>query len=118
MSEEHKEKLRKLFTGVPKSEEHKEKLRNASLGQKHPERRKPVLQYDKNGNFIKEWDCAFDAEKIYNDRHINDCCRGTRRIASNYQWRFKEDENFPRKIAEYSHCGNKKIAMTDKMATP
>lgn len=47
MSEEHKEKLRKLFTGVPKSEEHKEKLRNASLGQKHPERRKPVLQYDK-----------------------------------------------------------------------
>lgn len=114
MSEEHKEKLRKLFTGVPKSEEHKEKLRNASLGQKHPERRKPVLQYDKNGNFIKEWDCAFDAEKIYNDRHINDCCRGTRRIAANYQWRFKEDKNFPRKIAGYSRSGNKKIAMTDK----
>ena len=114
MSEEHKEKLRKLFTGVPKSEEHKEKIRNASIGQKHPERRKPVLQYDKNGNFIKEWDCAFDAEKIYNDRHINDCCRGTRRIAANYQWRFKEDENFPMKIAVYSRSGNKKIAMTDK----
>ena len=41
MSEEHKEKLRKLFTGVPKSEEHKEKIRNASLGKTHPERRKP-----------------------------------------------------------------------------
>ena len=113
MSEKHRQKLRDIMTGVPKSKEHKEKLSKANLGKKHTERRKVILQYDINGDFVKEWECAFDAEKIYNDNHINDCCRGIRKLAAGYQWRFKTN-NYPIKIEAYINPACRKIEQIDE----
>lgn len=54
-----------------------------------PTTKKPVLQYDLEGNFVKEWYCLLDAIKKYKNRHICECCRGKRNKASNYIWRYK-----------------------------
>ena len=55
---------------------------------------KPVLQYDKNGNFIKEWfgiKNAGENLKIASS-DIGECCRGKRKTAGGYAWKFKEME--------------------------
>jgi len=49
-------------------------------------KRKPVLQYDKQGNFIREWNCGSDT-KI---KHIYDVCNGKRKSAGGFIWRYKE----------------------------
>lgn len=54
---------------------------------------KPVLQYDRNGNFIKEWinpAKAGDTLKIVR-QNIYDCCNGKRKTAGNYIWKYKEE---------------------------
>lgn len=47
-----------------------------------------VVQYDLNGNFIKEWDCMNDAIRFYNNKHIVDVCKGKRISANNYIWKY------------------------------
>jgi hypothetical protein len=61
---------------------------------------KPVLQYDLEGNFIKEWeyvrqyiDLGFGTD--YNG--ISSCCLGNQRTSMGYVWRFK-DGDIPLKI--------------------
>jgi group I intron endonuclease len=55
---------------------------------------KPVLQYDKQGNFIKEWECGYDAARYLNKPNgaISECCCGTggRKSAYGYIWKFKK----------------------------
>jgi group I intron endonuclease len=53
---------------------------------------KPVLQYDKQGNFIKIWECGFDAARFLGKPNsaISECCNGKRKTAYGYIWRFKE----------------------------
>jgi group I intron endonuclease len=53
---------------------------------------KPILQYDKQGNFIKEWECGFDAARFLGKQNsaISECCNGKRKIAYGYIWKFKE----------------------------
>ena len=51
------------------------------------------LQYDKEGNFIREWDTMSEAEKYYNKNrtstNISSCCRGERKSAGGYIWKYK-----------------------------
>lgn len=57
-------------------------------------RSKPIIQYDLNGNFIKEYKNGVEAEKDCGISHtsILECCRKSRRHkAGNYIWRFKGD---------------------------
>jgi len=49
MSEEHKEKLRKLFKGVPLSEEHKQKLRESHIGKKLTQEHKDKISAGNKG---------------------------------------------------------------------
>lgn len=91
-----------------KTKEHREKLRNAKLGSKNPfynkkreshsiwmlnnhPNRKCVLQFNKNGSFIKEWISAKDVEinEGINYKNISACCRGKRKSAGGYIWKFK-----------------------------
>ena len=51
---------------------------------------KPIFQYDLDGNFIREWDCATDVGKEVK-RHICDCLKGRRKTAYGYKWKYKED---------------------------
>ena len=54
--------------------------------------RKPVLQFTKHGEFIKEWEsskhAAIEMYGYYND-NIGRCCRGELKIARGYVWKWK-----------------------------
>jgi hypothetical protein len=56
---------------------------------------KPVLQYDLQENFIKEWITASEAEentrtdKKRTSRNIADCCLKKQKTAYGYKWKHK-----------------------------
>ena len=51
---------------------------------------KAILQYDMQGNFIKELKTMNDAVRYYNNAHICSVCKGNRKNASGYIWRYKD----------------------------
>ena len=59
-------------------------------GKKH-HRSKPIIQYDKEGNFIREWDCANDVERVLgiSNKHIGSVCLGKRKSCGGYIWKYK-----------------------------
>jgi len=54
--------------------------------------KKPILQYDLQDNFIKEWASATDASKALkiNSGHISTCCRGQRKTIGGFKWKLKK----------------------------
>ena len=70
--------------------------------------KKPVLQYDINGNYITTWDSAREAKKALKIKNIEKCCYRERKHAGNYIWRHKSDinkmgkENLEKEIKEIS----------------
>lgn len=56
---------------------------------------KPVLQFDLDGNFIKEWECAMQVQREIGIKFGNvcDCCRHYphRNTAGGYKWEFKNN---------------------------
>lgn len=53
--------------------------------------KKTVLQYDLNGNLIKEWSSLKSASKFYKSTNISSCCRGESVTASGFIWRYKDE---------------------------
>jgi len=53
--------------------------------------RKPILQYDLEGNFIKEWGSLKEASNKYNlnSGGISSCCLGLTNRAGNFKWKYK-----------------------------
>lgn len=70
--------------GVRQSEETIQKLIKA--------RNKPVVQLDKENNFINEFPSRLIASKItgVDNGHIGDCCNKKRKTAGGYKWMTKE----------------------------
>ena len=69
----------------------------ASLTNKTNGKRKiPVLQCDLQGNVIKEWPSAKDAELAnnYSTGHITQVCKGQRKTAFGFLWKYKTQEVF------------------------
>jgi hypothetical protein len=58
---------------------------------------KYIYQYDLQGNFIKKWDSAIDAESVLkiNSKDINTNCRGITKKSHGYIWKY-----YTSKIAE------------------
>lgn len=56
------------------------------------DKRKPIVQYDLEGNFIREWESITNAAKETNQSHSNiaDCCKGKTKTAKGSVWKFKE----------------------------
>lgn len=83
-SEETRKKLREAWertreerSGFSHSEETKDKIRRTKIGKKNPNATH-ILQYDLDGNLLKEWDCLQDAADFYNMKSkssISNCCR-------------------------------------------
>jgi hypothetical protein len=75
LSKESKEKISKKLKG-----------RNITWG-------KPVLQYDKNGNFIKEWDSMKEAERATGAKAIFEVASGYQnqkyKSSGGYIWKYK-----------------------------
>ena len=53
---------------------------------------KPIIQFDLNGKFIKEWDSAIDVEKILSISRGNicSCCNNNRKSAGKFKWSYKQ----------------------------
>lgn len=52
---------------------------------------KPVLQYDKQNNFIQEWESASEAARHLSKSSsaISECCSGKRKSIYGFVWKFK-----------------------------
>jgi hypothetical protein len=77
--------------------------------------RKIVLQYDLDGNLIKEWNSLKSVSKFYQNTNIASCCRGESVSASGFIWRYKDEFididldrlNYQkRKVSQYDLQGN------------
>ena len=105
------------------SEEHKAKLALSKIGEKNPmynkhlskkaigqikERARNILQYDLNGNFIKEWRCIGDITEYYNidASCIYRCCLNITKSSKGYIWRYKDGKIICKKIDVYSANNN------------
>ena len=64
---------------------------NANYGTRNDKIKKPILQYDLEGNFIKEWPSTTDVGKEF-IKGINHCLRGRQKTAYNYIWKYKEED--------------------------
>lgn len=115
-SQEHKDKISKSLKGrrrpddvkiqISKSHkgkilslETKEKLRQVNLNKKSTKnsrikKGKVVLQFDLNGNFIKEWYSIglITQELGFNKANISSCCKGRLKTAYKYKWSFKNED--------------------------
>jgi len=81
--------------GKPLSEEHKQKIKQTRgflKNRKNTWQITPVLQYDLQGNFIKEWESQTEATKFLGKTGdgIGACCRGRQKNAYGYVWKYKE----------------------------
>jgi group I intron endonuclease len=58
-------------------------------------RYKPIIQYDLEGNFIKEWESATIVANLNKwDRvNIHACCRGDQKTSYNFKWEYKNGKN-------------------------
>jgi hypothetical protein len=112
VSKETKLKISKSTKGKKLSESHKIKIKNSSIGRKCPHNiitnknkigskhseetklkisnmvKKPVLQFTKNGVFIKEWPGGNSVKKEL-QISISMCVNGKRKTAGGFIWRFK-----------------------------
>jgi group I intron endonuclease len=109
----HKGRSNYWLKGKPLSEDHKNKISKAKKGKKlpHTKVRKdkgstrryhvesvikakslPIIQYSKEGNFIKEWFSGKEASKELNipQPNINSCCNNKIKTAGGYVWKFKD----------------------------
>ena len=71
--------------------------------------KKPILQFDTKGNFIKRWDYAKEIEKegIASASCVKQCCRNVLSISGGYVWRFDGDTFETRRIRkEYDRARN------------
>lgn len=124
MSPEALENNRKAHLGCKLTKEQKKKIGDALRGRtREPEmiargaikRRKPVLQYSIDGEFIKEYEGISFIEN-YDRTSISMCCSGKLNQAYGYIWRYKTSEDFPRKIEVNCkfHLKNRPVAQYTK----
>ena len=108
MSEETKIKIQNALKQAykanprnPPSQETRDKISKSKKGKSFhtTESRKktaeankvPLFQYDRQMNFIKEWDCGKEAsmDLLINACNISSCARGRIKTAGNYIWIYK-----------------------------
>lgn len=65
------------------------------LGLNKSQNIRKVNQYDKNGNFIKQWNCITDFFRKNNinlkSSNITNCCKGRRKTAYGYIWKYANE---------------------------
>ena len=83
-SQETKSKMSIAKIGKKQTKEHRDKLDNA--------RKKPILQYDLEGNFIKEWESAVDVKKELgiSPTRICRCCKGESKRVGKFKFKYKQ----------------------------
>lgn len=98
MSESHNEKLRlakinnpkNVGNKKPRTEEQKDKIRKTILGLKI--KRFPILQYDLDMNFIKEWKSLREIERVeptISRNKVSECCKEKISTYAGFIWKYK-----------------------------
>lgn len=82
-SEETKKRISEYNKGKKITEEHKKKLVEGVIKKKS----KKVIQYTLDGEFIKEWPSVSECKKN-GFSHVDSCCRGERKTANGFIWRY------------------------------
>lgn len=54
--------------------------------------RKKIVQYDKDGNFLKIWDSITQAQKELKITHISECCSNKRKFAGGFIWKYEKKD--------------------------
>ena len=91
LSEDTKRKISESKTGIIFTEEHRKKMSQANKGKIYAPT-KSVIQYSKDGEFIAEYNSVMEASRQIgcNPSSICKCCKGTRKTAGGYIWKYKE----------------------------
>ena len=106
VSEENRMNLRNSHLGHKHTEEQKEKIGTALRGRTRDheminnaalKRRKSILQYSLDGEFIQEYEGLTLIEGVH-AAGIIQCCKKCLGQSQGYIWRYKESEAFPLKI--------------------
>lgn len=91
-------------------------------------RERPILQYDLNGNFIREWESVCEAGKFYGLCYgasgIRTACNNPNRTCKGFKWKYKETNEERENIeiasskrsyeVKYPRKGNMRIEQYDK----
>jgi len=82
LSEETLKRRSEGLRGRNFTEEHKRKIGEGNS--------KPLLMFDKSGNFLRRLKSAREAEETFgiSHAHISQCCNGWRQSAGGYKWQF------------------------------
>ena len=68
--------------------------RNQRIAEKNTngKRSKPVIQFTKSGEFIKEYKSLMDVQRNlgYSQGNISGCCNGKRKSANGFFWKYKD----------------------------
>lgn len=74
-------------------------------------RRKKYLQYDLDGNFIREWNSYTDIKKTFGIFGSKEVLEDSFHSAYGYLWRYKLNETYPLKIDSYEDRTKFKVLM-------
>ena len=88
----------------------KKRTQNTDYKNKAEKCKKPILQYDLEGNFIKEWSSNKNVQIELNIHPIK-CLRGKSKQMGGYMWRYKTDQyllNIPPYNNKRSYPKNRK----------
>ena len=55
----------------------------------------PILQYSKDGEFIKEWPSALEVKRVLgiHNTSIIQCCKGKYKSSGGFVWKYKEEKD-------------------------
>lgn len=73
---------------------HKENMNNPltidKINKINKKSSKPIIQFSKDGEFIRKWDSAMDAQRELGIKQggISECCKEKRKTAGGYIWRY------------------------------
>lgn len=107
--------IKKTTKGFKHSDESKEKMRQCRIGKIGGSRAKPVLQYDLDGNYVKEFVSANNADDELDLGHgsVYSACIGKKKSVGGYMWRFKQG-GIQTKIDPYKKDSVKPVVQCDK----
>ena len=57
-----------------------------------PSRCKRVLQFSKSGELLNTWPSTAEAVRVLGIHHIDACCRGIRKTAGGYKWKYENEQ--------------------------
>lgn len=86
-------------TAIKRGSENRKGEKNPNYGKKgkyHP-KSKPILMYDKEGNFIRHFECVRDTNKYFGKKNahknVSSCLIGETKTAYGYIFRYAEEKN-------------------------